>query len=198
MKIVCIGDSLTEGLGVVKEKSWPLVLGELGKIEVVNRGISGDTTTGMVGRFYHDVIHHQPSHCIIMGGANDLWWDQPIHGIMANLYSMIKQALHHKITPIIGIPTPICMEAVDRETVWEPVAGYPVLQDKLGQLVSGYRRLAEGNGWPYIDFHSLYLNENKEVNQLYFANTDGIHPNETGHRDMAQLALETIKMVLKK
>jgi acyl-CoA thioesterase I len=56
MKIVCIGDSLTEGLGVDKQKSWPIILGELGKMVVINKGISGDTTSGMVSRFYQDVI----------------------------------------------------------------------------------------------------------------------------------------------
>ncbi|MDQ0247322.1 lysophospholipase L1-like esterase [Bacillus fengqiuensis] len=189
MKIVCIGDSLTEGLGVDKEKSWPMILGELGKMEVINRGISGDTTTGMVGRFYQDVIGYQPTHFVIMGGCNDLWWDMRINETLANIYSMAKQALHHRITPIIGIPTPIYMEGLDRDIILEPIAGYLVLQNKFSQLVNELKNMAEKNGWHYFDFYSLYMNENKVINQQYFLDTDGLHPNEEGHLDMAKLAL---------
>ncbi len=189
MKIVCIGDSLTEGLGVDKEKSWPMILGELGKMEVINRGISGDTTTGMVGRFYQDVIGYQPTHVVIMGGYNDLWWGMPVNAILANIYSMAKQALHHRITPVIGIPIPIYMKGLDHDIIWEPIAGYPVLQSKFSQLVNELKNMAEKNRWHYFDFYSLYMNENKVINQQYFLDTDGLHPNEEGHLDMAKLAL---------
>lgn len=47
--IVCIGDSLTEGLGVNKENAWPALLRSELNVEVINRGISGDTTSGMIG-----------------------------------------------------------------------------------------------------------------------------------------------------
>lgn len=193
MKIVCIGDSLTEGLGVDEEKSWPVVLGQLGKIEVINSGISGDTTAGMVGRFYNHVIDSRPTHSIIMGGCNDLWWDVPVNIVLANIYSMMKQALHYRIMPIIGIPTPIFMEGMDREAIWEPFNGYSVFQDKLTHLVNALRDMGERNGWQYIDFHSLYMDESETVNQQYFLGTDGLHPNEKGHWDMAQFALGHLK-----
>lgn len=189
MKIVCIGDSLTEGLGVGKEKSWPMILAELGKIEVINKGISGDTTAGLLGRFYHDVIHCQPTYVIIMGGHNDLWWDMPINTVLANMYSMIKQSIHHNIIPIIGIPIPIYMEGVDYKSILEPVSGYQAFQDKLSQYVHALKDMAIRNGWNYIDFYSLYMNEIGSANHHYFLKSDGIHPNAEGHQDMACFAL---------
>ncbi|MCW9134710.1 GDSL-type esterase/lipase family protein [Bacillus paramycoides] len=187
MKIICIGDSLTEGLGGGKEKSWPMILAELGRIEVSNKGISGDTTAGLIGRFYHDVIHCRPTHVIIMGGHNDLWWDIPINTILANIYSMIKQSIHHNISPIIGIPIPIYMEGIDYKDILEPVSGYHAFQDKLSQLVHDLKNMAGRNGWNYIDFYSLYMNERGSVNHHYFLTSDGIHPNAEGHQDMAHL-----------
>ncbi|ABS21112.1 SGNH/GDSL hydrolase family protein [Bacillus cytotoxicus] len=193
MKIVCIGDSLTEGLGVEKEKSWPMVLAELGTFEVINRGISGDTTAGMLGRFYHEVINAQATHCIIMGGHNDLWWDMPINMMLGNIYSMVKQSLHHNVTPIIGIPIPLHMEGIDRQSVGEPVAGYQVFQNKQSQFIRDVKHMARENGWNDIDFYRLYMNEREDVNSSYFAKTDGIHPNEDGHRDMAEFVWEEFR-----
>ena len=189
MKVACIGDSLTEGLGVDKENSWPMTLAKSGKTKVINRGISGDTTTGMTSRFYHDVIAHQPTHCIIMGGLNDLWWDTPLNSILSNIYSMAKQAVHHKISPIIGIPTPIYIEGINHDTVWKPRAGYQVLQNKLSEFIHLLKCMVEENKWHFIDFYSLYMDENQYVNHRYFVKTDGIHPNEKGHQAMAHLAL---------
>jgi acyl-CoA thioesterase I len=193
MKIVCIGDSLTEGLGVDKGKSWPEVLGKLGNMEVINKGISGDTTTGMVGRFYYDVIYNHPNYTIIMGGGNDLWWDLPVNIILSNVYSMVKQSIHHNITPIIGIPTPLFLDWIDHESIWEPIAGYSDLEKKLSILVNELRNMAKRNDWHFIDFHHLYRDENGIINRKYFLNTDGIHPNEKGHQDMAELALNYFK-----
>ncbi|WP_052947727.1 GDSL-type esterase/lipase family protein [Aneurinibacillus tyrosinisolvens] len=120
MKIVCIGDSLTEGIGVRKEEAWPFLLQKKLTVVIVNRGISGDTTTGMLGRFYYDVILCKPTHVVIMGGVNDLWWNLPIHLILSNIYSMFKQAIYHGIIPVIGIPTPIFFKVSIRKVSGNP------------------------------------------------------------------------------
>lgn len=68
MKIVCIGDSLTEGYQMDLSKRWTDVLQEKLDIEIINSGICGDTTGGMLARFKEMVIDHKPTHVIIMGG----------------------------------------------------------------------------------------------------------------------------------
>ncbi|MCG8484577.1 MAG: GDSL-type esterase/lipase family protein [Clostridia bacterium] len=72
MKIVCIGDSLTSGYGVKKSEAWTSIVEEKYGIEMINKGISGDTTTGMLARFYKDVVEHKPMYVMLMGGINDL------------------------------------------------------------------------------------------------------------------------------
>ena len=74
-KIVCIGDSFTDGFGVERKYAWPAVVSTMLGVEVVNCGISGDTTIGMVARFYHEVLPERPSHVIVTGGGNDRWFN---------------------------------------------------------------------------------------------------------------------------
>ena len=53
-KLICLGDSLTFGAGVTRRDCWTsLVQRECGWT-VVNRGISGDTTGGMLVRLQYD------------------------------------------------------------------------------------------------------------------------------------------------
>lgn len=56
MKIVCLGDSLTYGFGVSRSNSWTNIVNEETRLEIVNKGINGDTTSGMLARFNEDVV----------------------------------------------------------------------------------------------------------------------------------------------
>ncbi|MFT6707865.1 MAG: acyl-CoA thioesterase-1, partial [Flavobacteriales bacterium] len=50
-KLVTLGDSLTEGYNIDKLKRWTKLLHQKHNLEIINSGISGDTTTGMLSRF---------------------------------------------------------------------------------------------------------------------------------------------------
>ena len=102
-KIVCMGDSLTEGYGIANHSDWPTLLGA--NWDVINSGISGDTTAGMLSRFHPMVIDHHPTHVIILGGTNDCSFNLPIDAIISNIMAMTKLARHHGIVSIIGLPT---------------------------------------------------------------------------------------------
>ena len=55
MKIVFIGDSFTRGFGVRRnESSVPSLLEKETKKILVNKGINGDTTSGMLARLHRD------------------------------------------------------------------------------------------------------------------------------------------------
>ncbi|MFO7911179.1 MAG: GDSL-type esterase/lipase family protein, partial [Desulfotignum sp.] len=75
MKIICHGDSLTQGSDMAKPCTWTALLENRLNIPVVNTGISGDTTAGMLARFAVDVVPRKPGIVILMGGTNDLWYD---------------------------------------------------------------------------------------------------------------------------
>ena len=50
MKLICIGDSLTFGYGVRPSQRWTRLCAQETGWEIVNKGISGDTTGGMLVR----------------------------------------------------------------------------------------------------------------------------------------------------
>ena len=90
-KIVCMGDSLTEGYGIPKNTRWTSLLEKDYEIDVVNAGISGDTTTGMLSRCERLLIEYNPSHLLILGGTNDLWFGLKDEFILSNIHNRISQ-----------------------------------------------------------------------------------------------------------
>ena len=76
--LICIGDSLTEGADIPAGHSWPELVGNALNMDVINGGIGGDTTTGMLARFHPEVVARKPALVFILGGTNDLWWGLPI------------------------------------------------------------------------------------------------------------------------
>ncbi len=190
-KIVCIGDSLTRWGQVSETVMWPYLLQELLGIPIINSGVSGDATTGMLGRFYQDVVAHKPDYVIIMGGGNDVWWDVPRTVTRANIYSMIKQALHHHITPIIGIPAPACPEAFNPD--WVPALGFERFKEEYHKYAQSLiDDMASVNGFLVLDFRDKFYDESGRVIKEYFLLDDG-HLNEAGNWLMAQIAADYLK-----
>ena len=68
--IICLGDSFTRGFGVRKKENW-ISQAYPENTTLINAGINGDTTSGMLARFSRDVIEHRPDYVLITGGIND-------------------------------------------------------------------------------------------------------------------------------
>lgn len=63
--VVFLGDSITQGWG-------PTFKGKFAGMKVANRGISGDTTRGMLIRLEQDVLKLNPSAVVMLMGTNDV------------------------------------------------------------------------------------------------------------------------------
>ncbi len=184
-KIACMGDSLTEGYNIDLTYRWTDLLQKDLGIEIINCGISGDTTAGMLSRFQKMLLEHQPTHVIIMGGTNDLWHKLPDQFIISNIMAMIRQARHQNIIPIIGIPPPSYEADTTNASILfregtKLALHIDMFREKLKQL-------AIEDNFPIIDFGS-------KMPDFYFLN-DGIHPNESGQefmKEKAKAALQTI------
>lgn len=68
--IVAFGDSLTEGYGLDPSEAYPAQLSKLLGEEVINEGVSGDTTADAIERI-DDVLEHNPKLVIVFLGGND-------------------------------------------------------------------------------------------------------------------------------
>jgi lysophospholipase L1-like esterase len=191
-KIVCHGDSLTEAADLEKGYTWTARVENRLNIEIINSGIGGDTSGGLLGRFYPDAIQHQPDMVIIMGGTNDLWWDLDINTILANICAMACQARYHNIVPLVGLPLPIQSARARAQDFMAPMAGYAKFDTQLLNLVDTLATAARNSDIACLDFyHSFFDKKGKVIPELFL--DDGLHPNAEGNRVMAATAVECLQ-----
>jgi len=93
--IVAFGDSLTAGLGVPVEQSYPArltarLLTEGYRYRVVNAGVSGDTTAGGLRRVDW-ALRLRPEIVILELGVNDALRGQDLAGVRANLDRLVER-----------------------------------------------------------------------------------------------------------
>jgi lysophospholipase L1-like esterase len=193
-RIVCHGDSLTEGADLDVQYTWPSLVANALRLEVFNTGIGGDTSGGMLSRFPSDVLARNPDAVLILGGTNDLWWDLEVNLILAHIFSMACQARHQRVAPIIGLPIPLYMPALEKQDFFQPLGGYHACLAKLARLVESLRETAAQNDLPVVDFNSLFLDAQGTVRGEYYL-PDGLHPNREGHRRMAQTVVLILRSV---
>jgi len=114
MKVACLGDSITEGypghfVGQEKFRKWdpyPMYLEKKG-VKALNFGRSGDTTDGMIARFFRDVKESGAGLCIVLGGVNDLFGMVPAQQVFENLASIYADCQHLSILPVAVTVLPI-------------------------------------------------------------------------------------------
>ena len=191
-KIVCHGDSLTEAADLEKGYVWTTLLENRLNLEIINSGIGGDTSGGLLGRFYPDAIQHQPDMIIIMAGTNDLWWDLEINTIQANIYAMACQARYHNIIPLVGLPLPILTARARKQDFMAPAAGYANFDKKLSNLINALAHSAQESDIACIDFYHCFFDKKGKISpRLYLE--DGLHPNAEGNKIMAARAVECLQ-----
>lgn len=92
--IVCLGDSLTAGMSATtafvddKTKSYPAFFQEKVTAEVINAGVSGNTTAQALERLDDDVISEKPDIVVICLGGNDFFLAEDESGLEAALTSL--------------------------------------------------------------------------------------------------------------
>lgn len=178
--LVIIGDSLTEGYGVAKEKAYPALLEEKIKADkkdwkVINSGVSGSTTASALSRVKW-ILKSKPDMVMIALGANDGLRGVKVETSKKNLddaMALLKQA---KIPMIVGgmqIP---------------PNFG----QVYANQFKSMFSDLAKKYNAAFVPFILEGVAGNSNLNQ-----PDGIHPNEEGQKIMADTVYKHIRDILK-
>jgi len=184
IKIVCMGDSLTEGYGIPQSARWTDLLRHEMTADIINRGISGDTTGGMLARFQSEVIAAAPTHAIIMGGTNDLWFGLSHQLVLSNYHAMLRHARLHGIQAIIGIALPVFHEGFSDDADHQLYQNLPDLSCRISELQDKLRIYAIDQNLPSIDFSKGM------VPDLFLP--DGVHPNEAGNLVMMKNAKKTL------
>ena len=164
--LLCLGDSLTKGYEVSNEDRWTNLLAQEVDAQIINAGINGDTTSGMLARCERLLIEHKPSRLLIIGGTNDLWFGLKDELIVSNLYAIAKQAMYHEVEPLVGIPTP-CFNLNELN----------FNQENYSECIRSFRNLLIR----YCEFKEIkHVDLAHGMNQEHML-TDGLHPNKSGH-----------------
>lgn len=89
--VIAFGDSLTAGVGAAAGEDYPSRLAQRAGVEILNAGVSGDTTESAWSRIDADVLAHDPRIVIVGLGGNDFLRRVPIAETEANLRKIVRK-----------------------------------------------------------------------------------------------------------
>lgn len=179
-KIVAFGDSLTAGYGIGLDEAYPAVLQEILEregyaYEVVNAGVSGETSAGGVRRLDWVLEGRDVRALVLALGGNDALRGLPPSEMKKNLARIIEALKARGITVLLaGFEAP--PDARDRY---------------LRELVAVYPELAEEHDVALLPFILDGIAGKSELNQ-----DDGKHPNAAGARVLAENVWSHLKPLL--
>ncbi len=191
MKICCMGDSITYGYGLEDLSCrWTDLVAKRTGHTLVNLGISGDTTSGMLARCQTEVFPCQPDAIMLLGGVNDIAYTMDYRQVCANMVSMTRQAIVKKLKIFIGLPLPVVPEVMP-DIPWDPERNH----NKVDALLKPYSDFlahdGANKGFHIVDFRSQFLNPDGTARAELFL--DGVHPNAEGHRLMAEVLCRVLE-----
>ena len=150
---------------------------------LINKGVSGETTSQMLDRFDSDVLSLKPESVIILAGINDIAQNTgyiSVSEIFYNVVFMANLAQKTHINPVL------CSVLPANKLPWRPDIKPAELVIELNQKIKNY---CKENNIVYLDYFSSMVGEKKELRpELTY---DGVHPNKEGYIIMEEL-LETV------
>jgi acyl-CoA thioesterase-1 len=181
-KIVAFGDSLTAGYGLSPKESYPALLQKMldadgFKYEVVNAGVSGDTSAGGVRRIDWSLDSGDVRFVILELGANDFLRGQPIAETKKNLAQIIDRAKSRGAQVLLAGMYTTTNTGRDYEM----------------QISEAFQSLAKEQNVVLIPFFLEGVAGRDELNQ-----EDRIHPNTEGTKLVAATVYRYLKPLLEK
>ncbi len=170
--VVFLGDSITEFCDL--ERYYP-------GLTAVNRGISGDTTGGMLERVDADVCALAPAVAVVHGGINDIFLgvddDTVVEDLLA-IVGRIRQALPD---------TQVIVQSL------YPVSGYgaETVNGHVRAVNERLREQADQAGYAYADVYAALAAEDGQLTPGYA--DDGLHPSDAGYTAAQPVLAQAIK-----
>ena len=171
-EIVFYGDSITEMCDV--SLYYP-------EFKIINRGISGDTTSGMLERLQDNLLDIQPSTVLFLGGTNDIGKDVPTEEIAENIESILN-AIREKCPECrIIVQSVYPINKGIRPRYLNQVKGRS--NEAVIQLNSALVELCRRHGYTYVDVYSHLVASDGNLNGEY--TRDGLHLTRKGYFTVA-------------
>jgi acyl-CoA thioesterase-1 len=179
LTVTVLGDSLSAGLGLPEDQAFPAVLQDLLRaegfdVQVLNAGVSGDTSAGGLSRVDW-ILRQKPQVLIVELGGNDALRGQPLEHTEDNLRAIIARgrAAGARVL-LLGMDVP---------------ANYgPDYGQRFTQM---YVRIAASENVDLVPGFVRVLAQDPDLLQ-----PDGLHPTAEGQRRLAQTVLPFVRQLL--
>ena len=194
VRIVCFGDSITgvyyhtggrrawsDMLGIALQRIFPKA-----RLQMINAGVSGNTTVAALARIERDVLAHKPHLVVVMFGMNDMAFDaqgmadaqiadrQARFG--ANFREIIRRCRDAGAEVLLCTPNSIY-----------PNAGPRRPQERLAKYAEEVRTVAAETKVPVADCHRTYESLHRSDPRAWMLlMSETIHPNMNGHKLFAE------------
>lgn len=176
--IVAFGDSITAGFAVKRgfPSFWREQLQEKfpeAKVEMINSGISGDTSRDGLARLDWSVLSYEPDLVTINFGINDSVFDIDVDEFKANLTKMIRRIRAGPDSEILLLSSqPLETPPYDR-----------IVQDYYRAVEDVAREMDVG----FVDVYGAWMERVRRGTPLSSLIIPGLdHPNEAGYRIIAE------------
>ena len=164
--VVFLGDSITQGWGGGLGAAFP-------GVKVANRGISGDTTRGVLIRLREDVLALHPAAVVLLIGTNDLEEGATPEVVAGNL-KLILTALKQGDA---RMPIVLCQVFPSSAKMKRPA-------DRIKAVNALYRAAVKNDARvTYLETWPLFADANGDAPAAEFP--DLLHPNEAGYAQWA-------------
>ncbi|MBX3616741.1 MAG: arylesterase [Nitrosomonas sp.] len=174
------GDSLSTSYGIPVEAGWVNLLSQRlqsqhANYQIINASVSGETSLGGRNRIEQALENHRPEIVILELGANDGLRGATIKSIYENLATIIEKCSQTNASVLlVGMQLP---------------PNYGATYTKKFQAV--FPQLAEKYQIKLIPFLLAGFGHNHD-----FFQNDGIHPNETAQKMIAENVWEVLQTML--
>lgn len=167
-RLVVLGDSLTAGYGLPQDQAFPVRLAVWLKengldVQVINAGVSGDTTAGGLARLDWAIGAPPATHAVVALGANDGLRGLPPAALEQNIERIVERLKARGVKVLLaGMYAP---------------RNYG--RDYAAVFDAAFARVAGRQGVPLYPFFLEGVAAEPALNQ-----GDGIHPNARGVEEM--------------
>ncbi len=174
-KTVFVGNSITEG------GNWKRLLKDS---TIINRGISGDNSFGMVARV-GEIIKLKPSRLFILIGTNDLSKNIPDEAIIENIFNFISKIKSGSPNTKIFVQSILPVnETIEKfPTQFNNGSHILIINDQLS-------RYAERMRYTYVDLYGKFLDKQGRLDPAL--TYDGLHLNASGYQRWVEV-LKSLK-----
>ena len=178
-RVVFLGDSITDQWRL--NEYFP-------DRDFVNRGISGQIASQMLGRMKTDVTDLHPAAVAILAGTNDLARGIPLTAIEDDYVMLADLATAAKVKVIFASLLPVSDYHKDADPSYERTPTHPPMYIKA--LNDWLKAFCAQRAYVYLDFYPALVDTQGQL--AADVSDDGLHPNSKGYRVMAPLLLAAV------